>query len=74
MAPFFSVVFAGYVLTQIGMTVFAAYMATEKNMGSLLRWMPKLILTTIEEISLHIPIMGARIVGMITFHWRRLKW
>ena len=74
MAPFFWVGFAGYVLTQIGLTVFAAYIDTEKNLRSLLRWIPKLILTTIEEISLHIPIMAARIVGMITFHWRRLEW
>ena len=74
MAPFFWVGFAGYVLTQIGLTVFAAYIDTEKNLRSLLRLIPKLILTTIEEISLHIPIMVARIVGMITFHWRRLEW
>ena len=74
MAPFFWVGFAGYVLTQIGLTVFAAYIDTEKNLRSLLRWIPKLILTTIEEVFLHIPIMAARIVGMITFHWRRLEW
>lgn len=74
MVPFFSVVFAGYALAQIGLTIFAAYIDTEKNMGSLLKWMPKLILTTIEEMVLQIPIMVARIVGMITFHWRRLVW
>ena len=74
MLPFFSVVFAGYALVQIGLTIFAAYIDTEKNMGSLLRWIPKLILTTIEEMVLQIPIMVARIVGMITFHWRRLVW
>lgn len=51
-----------------------AYIDTEKNMRSLLRWIPKLILTTIEEMALQIPIMVARIVGMITFHWRRLVW
>lgn len=72
--PFVSVAFAGYALMQIGLTIFAAYIDTEKNMGSLLKWMPKLILTTIEEMVLQIPIMVARIVGMITFHWRRLVW
>ena len=43
MLSFFSVVFAGYALVQIGLTVFAAYIDTEKNMRSLLRWIPKLI-------------------------------
>lgn len=74
MVPFCSVMFAGYALVQIGLMIFAAYIDTEKNRGRLLKWMPRLILTTIEEILLQIPIMAARIVGMITFHWRRLKW
>ena len=74
MIPFFSVAFAGYALVQIGMTIFAAYIDIEKNMRSVLKWIPKLILTTIEEMALHTLIMAARIVGMITFHWRRLVW
>ena len=74
MLSFFSMVFAGYALVQIGLTIFAAYIDTEKNMRSLLKWIPKLILTTIEEMALQIPIMVARVVGMITFHWRRLVW
>ena len=74
MLPLFSVVFAGYALVQIGLTILAAYIDTEKNMRSVLRWIPKLILTTIEEMALHTLIMAARIVGMITFHWRRLVW
>ena len=72
--PLFSVVFAGYVLVQIGLMIFAAYIDIGKNMRSLLKWIPKLILTTIEQMALQIPIMVARIVGMITFHWRRLVW
>ena len=75
MLSFLTVVFVGYVLLQIGLAIFAAYIDTEKNMRILLlRWIPKLILTTIEEMVLQIPIMVARIVGMITFHWRRLVW
>ena len=74
MLSFLTVVFVGYVLLQIGLAIFAAYIDTEKNMRSLFRWIPKLILTTIEEMVLQIPIMVARIVGMITFHWRRLVW
>ena len=74
MLSFLTVVFVGYVLLQIGLAIFAAYIDTEKNMGSLLRWIPKLILTTIEEMVLQIPIMVARVVGMLTFHWRRLVW
>ena len=52
--PSLSMVFAGYVLAQFGLTVFAAYIDTERNMGSLLKWMPKLILSTIEEMFLQI--------------------
>lgn len=74
MVLFFGVMFVGYALVQIGLMIFAAYIDIEKNRGRLLQWMPKLILTTIEEIFLQIPIISARIVGMITFHWRRLKW
>ena len=74
MLSFLTVVFVGYVLLQIGLAIFAAYIDTEKNMGSLLRWIPKLILTTIEEMVLQIPIMVVRVVGMLTFHWRRLVW
>lgn len=68
MVPFFSVVFAGYTLVQIGLTIFVAYIDIDKNMRSLFRWIPKLILTTIEEMVLQIPIMVARVVGMLTFH------
>ena len=74
MLSFLTVVFVGYVLLQIGLAILAAYIDTEKNIGSLLRWIPKLILTTIEEIMLQIPILVARVVGMLTFHWRRLVW
>lgn len=44
---FLTLVFVGYVLLQIRLAIFAAYIDTEKNMRSLLRWIPKLILTTI---------------------------
>ena len=72
MLSFLTVVFVGYVLLQIGLAIFAAYIDTEENMRSLFRWIPKLVLTTIEEMVLQIPIMVARVVGMLTFHWRRL--
>ena len=37
MLSFLTVVFVGYVLLQIGLAIFAAYIDTEKNMRSLLR-------------------------------------
>lgn len=43
-------------------------------MGNLLRWISKMILTTIEEVLLKIPIMIVRVFGMVTFHWQRLFW
>ena len=72
--PFLSMVFAGYVLAQFGLTVFAAYIDADKNMRKILKCLPKLILTTIEEMFLQILINVARSIGMITFHWRRLVW
>ena len=74
MVPFFSVVFAGYALVQIGITVFAAYIDMDKNKWELFKLLPKLILTTLEGMLLQIPILLARLFGMITFLWRRLVW
>lgn len=74
MFSFLTLVFGGYVLFQIGLTIFAAYIETEKNVGNLLRWIPKMIFITIGEIVLKIPIMIARLFGMLTFYWRRLFW
>ena len=72
--PCLPMVFAGYVLAQFGLTVFAAYVDVDKNMRRLLKWLPKLILTTIEEMFLQILINVSRTIGMVTFHWRRLVW
>lgn len=72
--PFLSIVFAGYVVTQCGLTVISAYIDVDKNMRRLLKWLPKLILTTIEGMLLQIPINVARTIGMVTFSWRRLVW
>lgn len=72
--PSLSIVLAGYVLEQFGLTVFAAYINVDKNMRRLLKWLPKLILTTIEEMFLQILINVFRLIGMVTFYWRRLVW
>ena len=40
-----------------------------ENMGNLLKWMPKLIITTIEEMFLQILMKVVRVIGMVTFHW-----
>ena len=72
--PFLSIVFAGYVVMQCGLTVISAYIDVDKNMRRLLKWLPKLVLTTIEGMLLHIPINVARTIGMVTFYWRRLVW
>ena len=72
--PFLPMVFAGYVVAQFGLTVISAYIDVNKNMKRLLKWLPKLILATIEEMLLQILINVARSIGMITFYWRRLVW
>ena len=72
--PFLSMAFVGYVMAQFGLTVISAHIDVDKNMRRLLKWLPKLILTTIEEMLLQILINVARSIGMITFYWRRLVW
>ena len=71
---FLTLVFVGYVLFQIGLTIFAAYIETEKKVINLLRCIPSLIFITIGKMVLKIPIMIARLFGMLTFYWRRLLW
>lgn len=66
--------FAEYVVTQCGLTVISAYIDVDKNMRRLLKWLPQLILTTIEQMLLQILLNVVRTIGMITFYWRRLVW
>lgn len=73
-SPFLSMAFVGYVMAQFGLTVISAHIDVDKNMRRLLKWLPKLILTTIEEMLLQILINVARSIGIITFYWRRLVW
>ena len=73
-SSFLSMAFVGYVMAQFGLTVISAHIVVDKNMRRLLKWLPKLILTTIEEMLLQILINVARLIGMITFYWRRLVW
>ena len=63
-----TLVFIGYVLFQIVLTIFAAYIGAKKNTGNILIWIPILILITIGEMILQIPINIARIFGMLTFY------
>lgn len=72
--PFLSMAFAGCVVAQFGLTVISAYIDVDKNIRGLLKWLPKLILTTIEEMLLQFLINVARLFGMVTFYWRRLVW
>ena len=65
---------AGYILTQIAMTLFDVSFDYKHKAREFLKLIPRLIFTSIEGIILHIAIMGARLYGMITFHWRRMVW
>lgn len=66
--------FAGNVVAQFGLTVISAYIDVDKNMRRLLKWLPKLILTTIEEMLLQFLINVIRTIGIITFNWRKSVW
>lgn len=69
--PLFPMVFFGYYLLQILMTIFVAVKDTT---GESERILPRLIITTLEAMLMQIPIIIARMIGMITFYWRRLVW
>lgn len=64
----------GYVLIQVGMVLFAASFGYRHKTKEFIKLIPKLILISIAGIFLHILIIGARLYGMITFHWRRMVW
>ena len=66
--------FGGNVVAQFGLTVISAYIDVDKNMRRLLKWLPKLILTTIEEMLLQFLINVIRTIGIITFNWRKSVW
>ena len=63
-----------YFLFQIGLTFYSAYLDADKNIKRINKWIPKLILITFEEILIQIPLKFSRIYGMITYHWRKMKW
>ena len=63
-----------YFLFQIGLTFYSAYLDADKNIKRINKWIPKLILITFEEILIQIPLIFSRIYGMITYHWRKMKW
>ena len=74
MFSFLTLVFVGYFLSQIRLTIFATYIETEKNICNPLIWISSLIFITIGEIVLHIPSMTVKLFGILTFRWRRLFW
>lgn len=65
---------AGYVLTQISMMIYAVSFDYRHKAREFLKLIPRLVFTSIEGIILRSAIMGARLYGMITFHWRRMAW
>ena len=72
--PITYLISAGYALTQIGMTLFAVSLDYRYKAGEFLKLIPRLVITSMEGIILHIAIIFARLYGMITFHWRRMVW
>ena len=65
---------AGYAGLKLGCVIVADYLEVDKDVGLLLKQIPKLVWETIVEICLHVLITGARLYGMATFSRRRLLW
>ena len=65
---------AGYAGLKLGCVIVADYLEVDKDVGLLLKQIPKLVWETIVEIYLHGLIIGARLYGMETFLKRRLVW
>lgn len=65
---------AGYVLIRIAMTLFAVSFDYRHKTREFMKLIPRLVFISMEGIILHIAIWGARLYGMITFHWMRMVW
>ena len=66
--------YAGYIGLELGCVIVADFLDVEKDVGLLLKQIPKLVWVTMVEICLHVFITGARLYGMATFSKRRLVW
>ena len=66
--------YAGYAGLKLGCVIAADFLEVDRDIGLLLKQIPKLAWETIVEICLHIFITGARLYGMVTFLKRRLVW
>ena len=65
---------AGYAGLKLGCVIAADFLEVDRDIGLLLKQIPKLVWETIVEIFLHIFITGASLYGMVTFLKRRLVW
>ena len=59
---------------RLGCVIAADSLEVDRDVGLLLKQIPKLVWETIVEISLHVLITGARLYGMATFSKMRLMW
>ena len=72
--PWSWLLYAGYAGLKLGCVIAADFLEVDRDIGLLLKQIPKLVWETIVEICLHIFITGARLYGMVTFLKRRLVW
>jgi len=62
-----------FILSQFSITL-VADIEEHKNKLLVIKKIPKLIFITFASIIIQIPLAFARVYGMITFHWRKMKW
>ena len=65
---------AGYAGLKLGCVIVADYFEVDKDVWLLFKQIPTLVWETVDEISLHVLITGARLYGLATFSKRRLEW
>lgn len=63
-----------YVDIEVLIGIYAVYMDVNRNVFRLIKKLPEIVLFTLLDILVQIPITSARLWGMISFPWRRLVW
>ncbi len=67
------VLYGIYVAIECGIAIWADFMEQKKSIA-LVKRLPLLIFTTLENVLLQFVLACAKIYGMLTFKWRRLVW
>lgn len=67
-------IYFAYIGIDFLIAMYAFYLETRKSFKKLIKEMPKIVLFSLLIVFIQIPIVVARLLGMLSFPWRRLIW